>query len=285
MVATRRAKKGRLVTRKELLLKLDQELSGVHHTLVVALNDFVGALTNIIEHIFGENFILDIWWDWHRGGPTIFIRPTGSVQDTMGGLDIDIEQAIDAGYTPLSAAIQDRLERIGMSWYDVRAFGCEYYMPEKELDVFVKEFNRLKKKVLLEINQRFSIAYDLFVDTCNELTKQVKDILTCIWGKDSILDAWWDWDCLGPVIFIKLAPNSRDIFESGSIPLSDVITDHLSDLGMSWKTVKIWGHECYISQGESDKFAQELGKLINRKIKCIKAILYWQAHKQQDKGR
>jgi hypothetical protein len=55
--------------------------------------------------------------------------------------------------------------------------------------------------------------------------------------------------------------------EKGPIPLSHVITDGFRDLGLPWCIVKIWGHECYVSQAESDGFVQKLHKAITPKVK------------------
>jgi hypothetical protein len=278
--------------RRDLLLKLNEELSQTRQDLANVLDDFITELEGILEHIWGENFILNIWWEWHRGGPTVFIRLTGSVQDTLGGLDMDIDHVIEAGYIPLSQALQDKLETIDMCWYDVRTFGYEYYMNEKELDRFLREFDKLmdsevqpeagektkskakkpmtRRELWMKINQRLSRAYDAIVDVCNKMTEQVKDILVHIWGESSILDTWWDWYSFSPVVFIKLAQNSQGIsrrLEKGPISLSHVITDSFCDLGLPWCIVKIWGHECYISQAESDGFVQKLYKAITQKIK------------------
>jgi hypothetical protein len=193
MGATKQAKKEKLVPRRELLLKLNEELPQARQDLANALGDFITELEGILEHIWGENFALNIWWEWHRGGPTVFIRLTGSVQDTLGGLDIDIDHVMDAGYTPLSIALQDKLDTLGMSWYDVRTFCYEYYMNEKELDRFLREFDKLmdsevqpeagekakskakkpmtRRELWMKINQRLSCAYDVIVDVCNELSR------------------------------------------------------------------------------------------------------------------
>jgi hypothetical protein len=292
MGATKQAKKEKLVPRRELLLKLNEELSQARQDLANVLGDFITELEGILEHIWGENFALNIWWEWHRGGPTVFIRLTGSVQDTLGGLDVDIDHVMDAGYTPLSIALQDKLDTLGMSWYDVRTFGYEYYMNEKELDRFLREFDKLmdsevqpeagekakskakkpmtRRELWMKINQRLSRAYDVIVDVCNELTEQVKSILAYIWGESSILDAWWDWYSFSPVVFIKLAQDGQGVpsgLEKGPIPLSHVITDGFCDLGLPWCIVKIWGHECYVSQAESDGFVQKLHKAITPKVK------------------
>ena len=131
------------LTRKELFLELDRQLSEAYHALVDTTDRLTCEIKDVLTHIFGENFVLDVWWDWYKGGPAIFIKLTGSVQNTLGGLDLDLEEALDKGYMPLSVAISDRLDYIGMSWYHVRVFGYEYYMSNKEMDRFVQEFDRL----------------------------------------------------------------------------------------------------------------------------------------------
>jgi hypothetical protein len=290
MGATKQAKKGKFVMRKELLLKLNEELSQARQDLASVLGDFITELEDILEHIFGENFALNIWWEWHRGSPTIFIRLTGSVQDTLGGLDVDLDRVMDEGYMPLSLALQDKLETLDMCWYDVRTFGYEYYMNEKELDRFLREFDKLmdsevrpeagekakakkpmtRRELWMEINQRLSRAYDAIIGVCNELTEQVKDILAHIWGESSLLDAWWDWYSFSPVVFIKLAQDGQGVpsrLGKGPIPLSRVITDSFYELDLPWCIVKIWGHECYVSQAELEKFVQKLHKAITQKGK------------------
>jgi hypothetical protein len=129
------------LTRKELFLKLDRQLSEAYWALGDALDKLTQEIHDILTRIFGKNFVLSIWWDWYRNGPTIFLKLNGSNEDRLGGADQDM--AINMGYIPLSGALSTQLENIGMSWYHVEVFGHDYYMTEEDTDTFVEEFKKL----------------------------------------------------------------------------------------------------------------------------------------------
>jgi hypothetical protein len=132
---------------------------------------------------------------------------------------------------------------------------------------------------ILQLDGELAKAYQSIADTCDKLVEEVKDILKCLYGENSIIQCAWSLDSERPVISFYIRESNKYKFrvvykaDLVSLPgpeyttLSEVLSKLFANIGISQCVIRGMYYDYYIHKDDVDELAKELQEILNSEAK------------------